>query len=117
MRTLNKNKQKLWAVNIISVTEAVDENGNLTGEMVETYAEPVPIFITLYPSNGNIVRQIFGQDASYDMIAVSETVELLPSTLLFRSQPVNNYATTYDYRVEKIQRSLNVTQYGLESRT
>lgn len=117
MRTLNKNKQKLWVVNIVSTTEGIDSNGNLTGEMVETYAEPVPIFITLYPSNGNIVRQIFGQDASYDMIAVSDSVELLPSTLLFYTQPVNNYATTYDYRVERIQRSLNVTQYGLERRT
>lgn len=119
MRDLKKNKTKLWVVNIVSTTENVDDDGNLTGEYIDTYDTPKQVNLLLYPANGRVSSQIFGTDCKFDMMASSSTVELLPSTLLFLTEPVDStkYYTTYDYRIEKINASLNVFQYGLEKRT
>ena len=117
LRTLNLNKTKLWSVHIVSSQEDVDDDGFLTGEIIDTYSNPSVIFLSIYPAVGTIVEQIFGKDTSFDMMAVSNEVELTPDTLLFLSEPTGEYYTTYDYRVSKISRSLNTFQYGLEKRT
>ena len=117
MRTLNINKTKLWFVKVASSEEAVDSDGFLTGEIIDTYTDPSVIFLAIYPAVGSIVEQIFGKDTSFDMMAVSNEVELTPDTLLFLSEPTGDYYTTYDYRVSTIKKSINTTQYGLQKRS
>lgn len=117
MRTLELNKKDLWIVEPVSKTEVVDSEGFKTGEYVTTYSTPVKIRLSLYPASGKIVRDIFGIDYSCDQLAVSNDIVFTVNTLIFESEPSSNYSTTYDYRVDKIQKSINVYQYGLRRRT
>lgn len=116
-RTLAINQTKFWAIDPASKTEAVDSAGFKTGEFVTTFGTPYEIYLSVYPNIGAIVAQIFGKDYSPDNLAVSNSVDLQKDTLLFLSQPVANYATTYDYRIDKRMASLNTFQYGLKART
>lgn len=118
-RTLGINKTKLWVVEPISEIEAIDDDGNYTGEITNLYDTPVEVYLTLYPSNGAIVEQLFGKDASLDMVAVSNSVELTKDSLLFINEPLitDDFFKTHDYSVQNIKRSLNTFQYGLRKRT
>lgn len=117
MRTLNRNKTKLWVVQPIGATEEMDNDGFYTGQIITAYSSPLVIYLHLYPSSGEIVERLFGKDASYDMIAVSNDVVLNKDSLLFLSVPFSNYDITYDYHIGKILKSLNTYQYGLKKRT
>jgi len=117
MRTLGINKTKLWLVRQSGVTDNFDSDGFKTGEKIKVYSTPTIVYINIYPSNGKIVEQIFGKDYSCDMMAVSNEVHLLKDDLLFLSLPVSNYDETYDYRLDKINKSINTTNYGLRMRT
>lgn len=116
MRNLNKNMIKMWAVDVTGEVDVVDSESNFTGEVTNTYGSPYEIFINALPSNADIIEQIFGKDASVDKIAVSNTVVLKKDTLLFDSEPVSNFYTTYSYSVSAINKSLNSYRYGLRGR-
>jgi len=119
MRTLERNKTKLWYVAYTGEADVVDDDGFKTGEVTKTYSSPSAVYISLYPSSGLIVEQLFGKDASYDMIAVTSQNEriLNKEDLLFLSEPLSNYDTTYDFRVDRVLTSLNGSSYGLRRRT
>ena len=117
MRTLEKNKTVLWMVDPASKVPYLDSNGFDTGETTTTFETPVKIRLGLYPANGSITEQIFGKDYSCDQVAISESIVLKKDTLLFTTQPSSNYSTTYDYRVDRINQSLNVYNYALVKRT
>lgn len=117
MNSPKLNLVKLWEVHPISKTEIVDENGFRTGEFTITYSAPKIVRLTLYPNMGTIVQRIFGMDYSCDKIAVSPYLNFQIDALLFRTEPVNNYATTYDYRLDKKQSVLHTNYYGLTGRT
>lgn len=116
MRTLERNKQTLWLVNLESMTDVVDGDGFYTGEYARNYTIPTQIKIALYPSNTAISEELFGKDASFDMLAVSNDIVLDKDSLLFIEEPTGNYATTYDYSIDNIGKSLNTYQYGLKRR-
>jgi len=118
MRTLEINKTTLWYVKQTGSTKKTDSNGYYTGEIVPTFSTPTEIRIALYPSNGSVTEQIFGKDASLDMIGVSNDVVLDETCLLFITKPITgqNYFTTYDYSVSMIKKSLNTYQYGFKRR-
>lgn len=116
MRTLSRNKTKLWVVESIGKTEVTDAEGYYTGEIRKVYSEPKVVYLHLYPSDGMIMEQLFGRDADFSKLAVSETL-LSKDTLLFLSEPSGDYELTYDYIVERNKQSLNHNNYGLRSRT
>ena len=116
-RTLSINKTTLWISIPTGYTDKLDGDGFNTGERVRTFSTPVEVKITIYPSNGAIIEQLFGKDAKLDMVALSNDVALTKDSLIFLNEPSDNYATTYDYRVDNIRESLNTFQYGLKKRT
>jgi hypothetical protein len=116
MRTLEKNKTKLWFVTRLSNVEMTDENGFLTGEKTITYTEPVQITISLVPKSGNINNYIFGKDVGFDMMAISTDVDLDRFTYLYYNQPVGDYDKTFDFEIAEKKISLNVINYALRSR-
>lgn len=115
MRSLNLNKTKLWKVTQIGVEEKVDSDGFFTGEFLKKYGTPQIVYIALYPANGDIVEQIFGKDASLDMMAVSTNEIFAKDDLIFTSTPTVDYDKNYSYKVESISKSLNVFNYGLKA--
>lgn len=116
MRTLTKNKTKLWLVKETGYVDAVDLNGNYTGDKVKIYGTPTEILLSIYPNNGDLKQVAGGILAEFDYIAVSELPVLSGSDILFTSLPVSNYGTTYSYRVDKVMTSINVNFYGLKAR-
>jgi len=116
VRTLARNQTKLWIVSPATKVEALDSDGYRTGEFVSVFTSPTIIYLSLYPSTGSIVEQLFGKDYSPDMLACSNDIVLTKDTLLFLQEPISDYATTYDYKVDKILESLNTYQYGLRRR-
>ena len=52
MRILERNKQTLWYANPISIEQARDENGLLTGEKVIKYGIPVKCRMSMAISSG-----------------------------------------------------------------
>ena len=70
----------------------------------------------MYPSNGRIVEAIFGKDYSCDMVAVSNEINFSKDGLLFLTEPTSDYATTFDFKVDNIKKSLNTFAYGLRGR-
>lgn len=145
MRLQYKNTTLFWVVYPVSTIEQIDGNGFYTGEKVKTYSDPVQVRLTVYPSNGSIIEQIFGKDAQVDMVGITTSSELIPvqnpsdtlypsdivypvdssllrterlikDSLLFVSKPDENFSTTYDYRITNVKRSLNTFQFGLRSR-
>lgn len=117
MRTLAKNKVKLWLVTPLTSSPLLDGGGFDTGESTMTYSVPSIIYISLYPSGGNISEQIFGKDVSLDMVSVSCEIALSVDDLLFLTEPVDNFGTTYDYRLSNIKKSINSYSYGFRNRT
>lgn len=113
MRTLNKNKTKLWYVEPAGMVDVLDSDGFKTGEKKSVFGLPTIVYLQLSPSNGDIVEQIFGKESSLDMISVSTDVVLSKFGLLFLTEPINKYDTTYDYKVVEIKKSLNSYNYGL----
>lgn len=117
MRTLEVNKSKLWLVNSTGSATLLDSDGFDTGEKTMTYSTPVIIYLNIYPSGGTVSEQIFGKDASLDMIAVSNDVILTKDSLLYLTLPTTKFGTTYDYQVSNIKKSINTYNYGLRNRT
>lgn len=113
MRTLELNKQKLWVVDVVGETEVVDSEGFYTGEVEDTYTTPYEIYVNLFPYNNKIHGELFGISEKLDMIAIGDDLDLKYNSLLFTEEPTTDYDVNYTYKVNKIAKSLNVTQYGL----
>lgn len=116
MRTLELNKTKLWYVEPIGEQKEIDEEGFHTGEIIFTYSNPVEIKIALYPSTGKITETIFGKNASFDMIATTNDLDLKEGTLLFYNEPTGDYDKTYDFTINAKKKSINTIVYGFKGR-
>ena len=117
MRTLEKNEIKCWRVYPTIYVDEIDSEGFYTGNKIPSFGIPTEISISMYPFDGSINRQPFGTDCSFDMLATSNNVVLDKDTLLYYTMPTSNFETTYDFRVDKINKSINTYQYGLVART
>ena len=116
MRTLNLNKTKLWFVEPTGVTLQRDSDNNFTGVNIITYSVPTSVMINFYPYTGDIKDQIFGKDASFDMIGVTNELEFKDGTLFFLTEPIGDYGNSYDYSMESKFKSINTTRYGFKRR-
>lgn len=105
----------LWCVECIGTVNEVDEDGHYTGEVKKLYGEPKRMGIHLYPSGGIIMEQLFGRDADYSKLAISEIL-LSKNSLLFLNTPIEPYEENYDFLVERNKQSMNHNNYGLRSR-
>jgi hypothetical protein len=132
MRTLNKNKQKLFYANqdrIVPIYEYYeDEEGNLipldTGETKLVYGEPIEFKGNISLSNGGEVEvQEYGlSQADYSAILVTSknTLPITETSLIWHdTEPTkdidgNTNEFSADYRIVKISPSLNVAKYALQ---
>jgi hypothetical protein len=132
MRTLNKNKQKLFYANqdrIVPIYEYYeDEEGNLipldTGETKLVYGEPIEFKGNIaMSSSGEVEIQEFGlSQADYSAILVidKDYIPLTETSLIwFENEPKkdidgNTDEFSADYRIVKISPSLNVAKYALQ---
>jgi len=116
MRSLSINQTQLWYVRPNGYTDILDDDGNKTGEKDYTYDGPHQILLTLYPVNGVVLKDSGGKFLEIDYTATSTEVALSKNDLLFKTEPVGDFDTTYDMLVKNILPSLNSYTYLLESR-
>lgn len=115
MRTLEKNKTKLWYSYPIGEVDGLDDEGYYTGEKEIQYSIPTPIKLGLTPTSGRVLERTFGISANIHFITTT-TLELKPNGLLFYEFPTGDYINNYDLKIRKVLSSLNHNQYGLKGR-
>ena len=114
MRTLNRNKIRIYYANYRDKTPLMDEYGNLTGEYHLSYDKPVQIMANVSAARGEATTRQFGDDVRYDRIIVlddpafqiTETSILWIDTLLEIAED-GNTKTPHDYIVKQVAASLN----------
>ena len=116
MRDLYRNMTSLWYVAPTNYTDDVDTDGFYTGESSATFSTPIEIRMSLYPSGGGVAEKMFGKESSFDMVASSTLLDLNENGFLFLEEPTGDYDSTYDYKISKVNRSINSYHYGLDKR-
>lgn len=104
MRTLSKNRMPYWYALYEGVERVTDANGRYTGEQIVKYSEPVKCYGNISASKGDAYTAQFGTFVDYDCIICATDTKLDENSVLW----INKKPTEpYDYRVQRISRSLN----------
>ena len=114
MRTLLRNKIRIYYANFRTKNPIKDEYGNLTGEYDIVYDKPVEIKANVSAARGEATTRQFGEDESYDRVIVMDDPKVpidVSSVLWIDSLPEikadGSTDTPYDYIVKQVAPSLN----------
>jgi hypothetical protein len=114
MRTLARNKIRIYYANYRDKTPLKDEYGNLTGEYEVTYGDPVAVMANVSAARGESTTRQFGEDVSYDRIIVMDdpAFPIAETSILWIDTPpeiAEDGATNtpHDYIVKQVAPSLN----------
>lgn len=131
MRTLNKNKQKMYCANQdkrVPIYETyIDDDGNEypldTGETKLVYGEPIRFDGNIAMSGGEAEAREFGLNlADYEAVLIMDknTLPITETSLIWHNtEPTedsegNTDEYSADYRIVKISPSLNFDKYVLK---
>ena len=114
MRTLARNKIRIYYANYRDKIPLKDEYGNLTGEYEITYGNPVAVMANVSAARGESTTRQFGENVNYDRIIVldnprfpiAETSILWIDTLPEITDD-GKTNTPHDYVVKQVAPSLN----------
>lgn len=81
LRDLRINQVPFFYQTYEGTADEVDEDGNLTGESVPKYSNPVRVLARVSPNSGNAEDSPFGKDVVYD-----KTYQLSRSCLLMNTR-------------------------------
>ena len=114
MRTLNRNKIRIFYANYRDKVPLKDKNGNQTGEYRVSYDNPIAIMANVSAARGEATTRQFGDDESYDRIIVLDDPRIpiaTTSILWIDTQPEiaedGSTKTPHDYIVKQVATSLN----------
>ena len=114
MKTLTRNKIRIFYANYRDKTPLKDEYGNLSGEYKVTYENPVAVMANVSIGGGEVTTRQFGKDVSYDGIIVLDDpgFPIRETSILWIDTPPEiaedgTTNTPYDYIVKKVAPSLN----------
>ena len=115
------NTKKVWFSNFKESTEAVDENGDYTGEPTESYGVVQMTRANLSPARGTFEEDIFGANLRYSKTMSTAKMDLGidERTILWDEEPKKNQDGTprdplsAKYRVAAIARGHYHIHYAL----
>ena len=114
MRTLNRNKIRIFYANFRSKILLKDEYGNLTGEYDIIYDNPVEIKANVSAARGEATTRQFGDDEGYDRVIVLDdpTLPVTSTSVFWIDTPPEisedgSTETPHDYIVKQVAVSLN----------
>ena len=114
MRTLNRNKIRIYYANYAGKTPIKDEYGNLTGEYEISYDRPFALMANVSAARGESTTRQFGEDVSYERIIVLDNpaFPIAETSILWIDTPPEiaedgSTTTPYDYIVKQVALSLN----------
>ena len=114
MRTLARNKTRIYYANYSNKIPIEDEYGNLTGEYDIIYDNPVEVKANVSAARGESTTRQFGEDEGYDRVIVMDDPNApinVSSVLWIDTLPEikedGSTDTPYDYIVKQVAPSLN----------
>ena len=114
MRTLIRNKIRIYYANYRDKTPLRDEYGNLSGEYKVTYDNPVAVMANVSAARGESITRQFGEDVRYDRIIVLDNpaFPIAETSILWIDTPPEiaedgSTKTPHDYIVKQVAPSLN----------
>lgn len=114
MRTLIRNKIRIFYANYREKISLKDEYGNLTGEYEISYTNPTEVCANVSAARGEATTRQFGDDESYDRVIVLDDPKLpVTATSVFWIDTHPEIAedgsteTPHDYIVKQVATSLN----------
>ena len=114
MKTLARNKIRIFYANFRAKNPIKDEYGNLTGEYDIVYDNPVEVKANVSAARGESTTRQFGEDEGYDRVIVMDDPRMpvdVSSVLWIDTLPEikddGSTDTPYDYIVKQVAPSLN----------
>lgn len=112
-------KQTIWYCTYAGRTRKTDADGNLIGQKMPSYNEPVPLDIHVGWARGSADMDIFGIALDYDKPMVTDIMDcpIDENTVLFvDKQPEfdDNDLPMYDYIVKRVAKSKNYITYAIK---
>lgn len=114
MRTLVRNKIRIYYANYSDKIPLKDEYGNLTGEYEVLYSNPVAINANVSAARGESNTRQFGEDISYDRIIIMDDPKfpVAETSIFWIDSPPEimedgTTNTPHDYIVKQVAPSLN----------
>ena len=114
MRTLARNKTRIFYANYRDKIPLEDEYGNLTGEYEVTRENPVAVMANISAARGESTTRQFGEDVRYDRIIVLDdpAFPIAETSVLWIDTPPEiakdgTTKTPHDYIVKQVAPSLN----------
>lgn len=122
MRSLDRNKQKIYYSLYSSKTPILDEYGNQTGEYETTYATPVALDINVSAARGTSDVEQFGINLNYTKSMVTndlncpidETTRLWVGKDAFETVEEVTTVTPHNYVVVSVAKSINSITYAIK---
>lgn len=122
MRSLNRNKQRIYYSLYSSKTPILDEYGNQTGEYETTYATPVALDINVSAARGTSDVEQFGINLNYSKSMVTndltcpidETSRLWVGKDAFETVEEVTTVTPHNYVVVSVAKSINSITYAIK---
>ena len=114
MRTLTRNKIRIFYANYREKIPLKDEYGNMTGEYEISYTNPTEVCANVSAARGEATTRQFGDDESYDRVIVLDdpkfpitTTSILWIDTLPEIAEDGSTETPHDYIVKQVATSLN----------
>ena len=114
MRTLRRNKIRIFYANYRNKLPLRDEYGNLTGEYEIEYTNPIEVCANVSAARGEATTRQFGDDESYDRVIVLDDPQfpIAATSILWIDTPPEiaedgSTETPHDYIVKQVATSLN----------
>jgi hypothetical protein len=114
MRTLTRNKIRIFYANYRDKLPIKDEYGNLNGEYKISYTNPIAVWANVSAARGEATTQLFGDDVRYDRLIVLDDPHFpITETSILWIDTLPNIAedgrtkTPHDYIVKRVAASLN----------
>lgn len=107
MRTLTKNKRKMYYAKYLGKEKLVDPFGYATGEEKSLYGAVCELFANISAGNGSKETDAFGETAIYDRIILTYDINIdigEDDVFWIDCKPDN---VPYDYVVKAVTRGIN----------
>lgn len=117
MRTVQRNKRDVWYALYLGEQDAIDADGNYTGETEVVYGDPVKIRANVSPATGQANIEMFGNFTDYDRVVVTDQVNIPVnenSVMWIDTAPVEGQGITgFNYIVRRVARSFNSVAFAV----
>lgn len=112
MRLLKRNESSFYYLLYVTQEQAVNEDGDETGEKRVIYSEPVAMRANVSAATGSAQTEQFGNFITYDKVIVTDDMDCPideNSVLFIDKEPEFDKKGNplFNYRVKRVAKSLN----------